>query len=165
MFYRSGWLRCVGFISIRFRFDVWYILYYILYLILYSTLLPILLSSLTFLPIFSSPPLLLLSSSLPIYLLLSKPLFLSPLTFSSSILPFPIYLLLFPSLLISPSHPQIPFLIQSIRVGIWISLFIFQDIPLLFRSQSSSGILVGIWISLFILGILFGEVVLYFVQV
>ena len=127
MFYRSGWLRCDVFNSIGFVWafdiwadvDVWYyiIIYYILllYLILYSSL-PLLFS-----PFLSHLPLPILFSSLTIILL---PIYLIPLS-SSQAHP----LLPSSSDLLSLYNP----LIQSIRVGIWISLFMFHQYRFWFR--------------------------------
>ena len=125
MFYRSGWLRCVLVIKcgVRFCFElvegywclvlvltlgVYYItiLYIYYYIIIHYTYIIIIIS----------------------YLILYSPLLSFPFPYSlPPIFPFsPSDLFLsFPTLLFL-SIPNI----QSIRVGIWISLFIFQQYPI-----------------------------------
>ena len=127
MFYRSGWLRCVGLKYVVFGLSVWhlswclkidirclcYIVYYyytytiiILLYIIYYTILII------------------------SYLILYSSFFLS-----LSVLPFP--------LIFFPSNPFLPFslpilLIPRILVGTWISLFIYSSAPPLPQSDLSS---------------------------
>ena len=184
MFYRSGWLRCVGFISIGFMlwaFEVWrvrvwdsefelvfwfdvrcyivyyyyYILLYIIYYIIYYTYTYILYIIyyyyyIIYYILYYTLPSLPFPSIFPPPLLFSP--FLSPLSPNTlPLIPNHRIHFLFPFL----SSVLLPILIylsiQSIRVGIWISLFIFQTHPriiwprMFYRMGMSSGAV--LWVS------------------
>ena len=132
-------------------FDVRCLCYYILYIILlyiiYYTIISYTIHS--FSPILSPLP------SLPSQSISSSPLLSPPLTiiYLPSLPPNPILLFLFPFLsspiypssLLIPSSPPLLFLyshplIHSIRVGIWISLFIFSPHP----RQSDPSCFIGV---------------------